>query len=113
MKYEKTAPRQNILIQEEYINIIAWGINYLERLLVKIEKDPKGILSMILDMQNIYTKYLDQANKVDKEYNEICIYMLELEQELLISNKKREYIASFLEQQTVKVKYYEKMINAL
>ena len=35
---------------------------------------------MILDMWIIYSKYLNQANKVDKEYNEIRTRMLDLEQ---------------------------------
>ena len=52
---------------------------------------------MILDMQSIYTKYLDQANKVDKERDEIHTYALELEQELHISNENREQAVSFLQ----------------
>ncbi len=68
---------------------------------------------MILDMQSIYTKYLDQANKADKENNEIYTCALGLEQELYISNEEREQAVSLLQQQTVKVKRYERIIDAL
>lgn len=34
---------------------------------------------MILDMQSIYTKYLDQANKANKNCDEIRTYALKLE----------------------------------
>lgn len=44
----------------------------------------------MLDIQNIYTQYLDQANKMDEKYNEIRICPLELKQKLHISNEKRE-----------------------
>lgn len=47
---------------------------------------------MILDMQSIYTTYLDQANKVDKEPNKIHTCTLRLKQGLHISNKEREQI---------------------
>lgn len=79
-----------MLTKKEYINITASQINNLEKQLVEIKKDSGGVLSMILNMQNIYTKYLHKANKVDKKYDEIYTYMLELEQKLHISNKKRE-----------------------
>ncbi len=78
-----------------------------------IEKDPKEVLSMILDMQSIYTKYLDKANKADKKRDEIYTRALGLEQELHISNKEREIAVFILQQQTVNIKRYEKMINAL
>ena len=41
-------------------------------------------------MRNIYTKYLNKTNKIDKKRDEICTCMLKLEQELYISNKKKE-----------------------
>ncbi len=68
---------------------------------------------MILDMQSIYTKYLDQANKADKVCNEIHTRALRLEQELHISNEEKEQAVSLLQQQTVKVKRYKRMIDAL
>ena len=55
-----------------------------------IEKDPKRVLSIILDMRNIYIEYLDQANKADKDYHEIYTCILGQEQELYISNEKKE-----------------------
>ncbi len=68
---------------------------------------------MILDMQSIYTKYLDQVNKADKERDEIYTHALGLEYELHISNEKREQAVSLLQLQSVKVKRYEKMIDVL
>ena len=68
---------------------------------------------MILDMQSIYSEYLDQVNKADKERDKIYTCALGLEQELYISNKEREQAVSLFQQQTVKVKYYEKMIDIL
>ncbi len=53
---------------------------------------------MILDMQSIYTKYLDQANEADQERDEIHTRVLRLEQELHISNEEREQTVSLLQQ---------------
>ena len=64
-------------------------------------------------MRSIYTKYLNKANKADKERDEIRTRALGLEQELHISNEEREQAVSLLQQQTVKVKRYKKMIDAL
>lgn len=91
----------------------ALQIDNLERLLAKIENDFNKVISMILDMQNTYTGYLDQANKANKERNEICTYALALKQRLHISNKERAQAVSFLQQQIIKVKRYKKMIGAL
>ena len=43
---------------------------------------------MILDMQSIYTKYINKINKVDKKHDEIRTCTLKLEQKLDICNKK-------------------------
>lgn len=59
-------------------------------MLAKIKKDLKRILSIILDIQSIYTNYLNQANKTNNIYNEIYIYLFKLEYKLHISNIKRE-----------------------
>ena len=113
-RHEGTKSRGSTLAQEqEHNNAAAWQIDSLERLLAKIEKDPEGVLSMILDMRSIYTEYLNKANKADKERDEIHTRALGLEQELHISNKEREQAVSLLQQQIVKVKRYEKMIDAL
>ena len=45
---------------------------------------------MILDMQSIYTKHLNKANKADKKHDKIRIPVLKLEQKLHISNEKQE-----------------------
>ena len=79
-------------------NFAAWQIDSLKKLLAEIEKDFKGILSMILDMQSIYIKYLNKANKADKKRDEIHTCALGLEHELYISNKKREQTVSLLQQ---------------
>ena len=64
-------------------------------------------------MQSIYIKYLNKTNKTNKKRDEIHICTLELEQELYISNEKKEKTISPLEKQTVKVIYYKKMIEVL
>ena len=53
---------------------------------------------MILDMQSIYTKYLNKANKADKKCDDIHIRTLRLEQELYISNEERKQAVSLLQQ---------------
>lgn len=68
---------------------------------------------MILNMQKIYTQYLNKANKADKERNEIYTYVLGLKQELHISNEEIKQAVFFLQQQTIKVKYDERMIDTL
>ncbi len=68
---------------------------------------------MILDMQNIYIKYFDQTNKAHEEYNKIRICILWLEQELYISTEEREQAVFLVEQQTIKIKRYERMIDIL
>ena len=96
-QYEGTKYRRNTFAQEqEHNNAAAWQINSLERLLAEIGKDPKGVLSIILDMQSIYTKYLNKINKVNKKRDEIYTCILRLEQELKISNEEREQAVSLL-----------------
>ena len=68
---------------------------------------------MILDIRSIYTKYLNKANKENKKRDKIRTCALELEPEIHISNKKKEQAVSLLQQQTVKVKRYKKMIDVL
>lgn len=88
-------------------------INSLKRLSAKIEKDFKKVLYIILDMQNVYIKYLNHANKVNKKCDEIYTCTLKLEQKLHISNKEKEQAVFLFQQWTVKVKHYKKIINAL
>ena len=68
---------------------------------------------MILDIQSIYTKYLNKANKANKKRDEICTCVLTLEEELYISNEEKEQAVSLLQQQVVKIKRYKKMMDAL
>ena len=76
-------------------------------MLAKIDKDLKETLSIILDMWNIYFKYLDQANKPNEECDEISTHMLGLEQKLHISKDEKDQAVFLLQQQTVKVKLYK------
>ena len=64
-------------------------------------------------MRSIYTKYLNKANEADKKRDEIRTRALKLELKLYISNEKREQAVFLLQQQTVKVKHYMKMIDVL
>ena len=66
-QYKNTKYKYSIFAQEQkYDNVAVWQIDSLKRLLAKMDKDPKRVLSIILDMQSIYTKYLNKANKADK-----------------------------------------------
>ena len=100
-------------MQEEHKNATAQQIDNLEKLLAKIEKDSNKILFIIFNMWNIYIKYLGQANKLNKKYNEIHIWTLKLEQKLYISNYEKKQIISLLQQQIIKVKHYKKIIDIL
>ena len=51
---------------------------------------------MILNIQNIYIKYLDQVKKVYKKCNKIYICTLKLEQKLYTSNKKLKKVVFLL-----------------
>lgn len=64
-------------------------------------------------MQSIYTKYLDQNNKANKEYDEMHTHVLALEQEFHISNNEKQQAISLLQKLTVKIKQCKKMINIL
>ena len=50
-------------------------------MMTEMDRDPDGILSMILDMWKIYTEYLDQANEADDQRNQIQTCALGLEQD--------------------------------
>ena len=55
------------MLTEKDCDITAtWQIDSRERLLIEINKDSNGILTIILDMRNIYIKYLNQANYTNK-----------------------------------------------
>ena len=91
-----------MLAEEDCDNTAAWQIDSREKLLTEMDKDPDGVLTMILDMRNIYTKYLNQANHADKQCKEIQTIALGLEQELQISNNKRQEVITLLEAQVAK-----------
>lgn len=68
---------------------------------------------MILDIRSIYTKYLDYIIKTEKDCDKIQICTLKLKQKLHISNEKKEQKVFFLQQETLKVKRYKKMIDVI
>ncbi len=55
-----------MLTEKDCDNTAAWWIDSWEKLLTEINKDPDGVLTMILDMRNIYTEYLNQVNHANK-----------------------------------------------
>ncbi len=58
--------RPATLAEEDRDNTAAWRIHSREKLLTEMDKDPDGVLTMILDMRNIYTEYLNQANHANE-----------------------------------------------
>lgn len=78
-RYKEIKHRNSALIQEDYNNSATWQINNQEKMMIEIYKDLDRILSMILDMRKSYKKYLDQANKIDNQYDQIQIRALRLE----------------------------------
>lgn len=81
--------------------------------MIEIDSNSDGILSMILDMRKTYTEYLEQDNETDNQYDKIQIQVLELEQDLYISNKERKQAVTLFQEQIKKLKYYEKIIDNL
>ena len=75
--------------------------------------NPNGVLKMILNMHTIYTKYLNQTNNADKQYNQIQTVTLRLEQKLQISNNKKTEAITLLEAQVAKSNRYDKIIDML
>ncbi len=89
--------RRATLAEEDRDNTAAWRIDSREKILTEMDKDPDGVLTMILDMRNIYTEYLNQANHADEQCKEIRTIALGLEQELQISNNERQEAIILLE----------------
>lgn len=48
-----------MLAKIDYNNTRSQQIDSQEKLLIEMGKDPNEVLTMILDMHNIYTKYLN------------------------------------------------------
>ena len=110
---EERKHRRATLAEEDRDNTAAWRIDSREKLLTEMDKDPDGVLTMILDMRNIYTEYLNQANHADEQCNEIRTIALGLEQELQISNNERQEAITLLEAQVAKSNRYERIIDTL
>ncbi len=70
--------RRTRLAKNNCENTIDWQIDSQEKLFTTIDRKPDGVLKMILDICIIYTKYLDQANNADKQYNQIWTVALRL-----------------------------------
>ena len=104
---------RSILAKKNHNNIVVWQINSRETLLIKINKDLNRVLTMILDMRIIYTKYLNQANNANKKCKQICTIALELEQKRQINNNKKNEAITLLETQVGKSNQYKKIINIL
>lgn len=62
-----------------------------------MNKNTNGVLSIILDMRNIYTKYPNQTNHTNKQYIQIQTIALELKHKLQISNNKKQELITLLE----------------
>lgn len=71
-----------MLGKENYMNITTWQIDSQEKLLIEITRELDGVLKMILNICTIYTKYLNQPKNADKQYHQIRIVALGLEQEM-------------------------------
>lgn len=54
-----------MLEYKDHNNFTTWQIDIWEKLISEMDRDFDKILLIILDMQKIYTEYLDQANKAD------------------------------------------------
>ena len=48
-----------MLAEKDCNNTVVWQIDSREKLLTEMDKDLNEVLTMILDMHNIYTKYLN------------------------------------------------------
>ncbi len=105
--------RRATLAEEDRDNTITWQIDSREKLLTDMDKDLDGVLTMILDMRNIYTEYLNQANHADERCKEIRTIALGLEQELQISNNERQEAIILLEAQVAKLNQYKRIIDIL
>ena len=68
---KKRKHRHTMLAEEDRNNTVAWRIDSREKLLTEMDKDPNGVLTMILDMRNIYIEYLNQANHADEQCKKI------------------------------------------
>ena len=91
-----------MLTKKNHKNITAWQINSQEKLFIEMDKNLDGVLKIILDMHIIYTKYLNQAYNANKQYNQIWIIALALEQKLQISNDERIEVITLLKVQVAK-----------
>lgn len=64
--------------------------------MIEIDQDLDIILSIILDTQKTYIKYIDQAKKAYNQCDKIWIYIWVIEQDFHICNEEREHAISLL-----------------
>lgn len=57
-KHKKSNYRDNTFAQKDFDKSATWLINNLDNLMIEIDKNLKEVLLLILNMQNMYTKYL-------------------------------------------------------
>lgn len=69
-----------MLAEHDCNNIVIEQIDRWKKLLIEIDKDLDDILKIIPNKRNIFTKYLNQTNYAYKQYKEIRIITLGLEQ---------------------------------
>lgn len=62
---EECHHRHKMQIGNNRSNTATWAINIQAKLFIEINKDPDRVLTMIVDMRNIYTKYMNQSNHVN------------------------------------------------
>lgn len=68
-----------------------------------MDKNTNRVLIKILDRYTIYTKYLNQTNNVNKQYNQIKTIALDLKQKLVMSNNKKTKAITLLKTQIAKL----------
>ena len=76
---KKRKHKRATFAEKDCDNTAAWQIDSREKLLTEMDKNPDEVLTMILDIRNIYTKYLNQANHANKQCKKIRTIALGLE----------------------------------
>lgn len=71
--------RRAMLTENDCNNTAPWQINSQKKLLIEMDKDLDKVLTTILDIHNIYTKYLNQANHAKKQCKKVSTIALRLE----------------------------------
>lgn len=59
------------LAKKDGENTATWQIDNDEKLLIEIDRDPYIVSKMFFDIHTIHTKYINQVNYADQQYNQI------------------------------------------